>query len=86
MLSNGKVDCLTKKKQLAQLTFSILTFTYCNPSHLDAQYLHQLLMGNRSFILIKWFSVADSYLQILERLRTEMGAVQWCTNTITTPA
>lgn len=55
MLSNGKVDCLTKKKQLAQLTFSILTFTYCNPSHLDAQYLHQLLMGNRSFILINAF-------------------------------
>lgn len=30
------IDCLRKKKQLAQLTFSILTITYCNPSHLDA--------------------------------------------------
>lgn len=49
-----KLIAWQKKKSncTAATIFSILTFTYCNPSHRDTQYLHQLLMDNRSFILI----------------------------------
>lgn len=52
MLSNGNIDCLTKKRAIAQLTFSILTFLYYNKSPHDTQYPHQLLMDKRSFALI----------------------------------